>query len=90
MKTANTIEVTIPVTVSYLKKLIKDADAKIKDNDAFDLFINSDKFKKALGKDLLNTMTIATLVISWISLKIRSNLQTMILKIKHFNIEYSH
>ncbi len=55
MKTANTIEVTIPVTVSYLKKLIKDADAKIKDNDAFDLFINSDKFKKALGKDLLNT-----------------------------------
>lgn len=55
MKTANTIEVTIPVTVSYLKKLIKDADAKIKDNDAFDLFINSDKFKKLLGKDLLNT-----------------------------------
>lgn len=57
MSKAKTVKIEISVPVSYLKTLIKDADAKIKDKLAFDAFINSDKFSRKLGDDLFNVWT---------------------------------
>lgn len=55
MAKSKTVKVEINVPVSYLKALIKDADAKIKNKSAFEQFINSDKFRMKLGDDLFNT-----------------------------------
>ncbi len=54
MAKTKTVKIEINVPVSYLKTLIKEADAKIKDKLAFDAFINSDEFSRKLGDDLFN------------------------------------
>jgi hypothetical protein len=50
---SKTIDVTVRVPTSYLSGLIKDAELKIVDREAFKAYINSTEFKKILAADLL-------------------------------------
>jgi hypothetical protein len=53
MAKRQSITLSVTIDVKVLKGLIKSADMRIVNQEAFKVFINSDKFKKVLGDDIV-------------------------------------